>query len=604
MKRRVARLLEEDDVDAASVLPVTFTRVAAEDLHRELVSLAVDSADQLNGRTLHGLAMAILRRNHVLETLGRNPRPLNDYEMEPLLADLSASHGNKWARRRLIDAYVAAWSRLQHEDPGIARSAQDQAFADDLVEWLVLHEAMLIGELIPHLHQYLYNNPAAPERSEFTHVLIDEYQDLNRVEQEALNLIGAGGSICVIGDDDQSIYSFKHAHPAGIRDWTELNDASDFQIRECRRCPTKVVRMANALIARNRDRTPREMVEVAENGEGEVVIRQYPSADAEADAVATKIATLVAAGIDAGEIVVLAQRATFGTPIFDRLRLVGVPVKSYYAEAELDTPEARERFAVLKLFLNNEDRVALRWLLGSDHHEWHRSQYARVLRHVRQSGESPWSVLGQLRAGTLGIQHTHLLVARFAAIVDELEELKVAPDIDMFISLWLPPNEATVLLSESVEACRPGCEGVQELYDRLYLMLTQPEIPMEVAETRIMSLHKCKGISSPYVFIVGCVEGLLPSRFDGNVATNAARMKLEEDRRLFYVGLTRVKARPDLRSGGYLALTYPQTMPLADALRSQIQPVSNRGGIARLLPSRFLSELGEAAPVPESGTPL
>jgi DNA helicase II / ATP-dependent DNA helicase PcrA len=91
MKRRVARILEVERVNPACILPVTFTRVAAEDLHRELVGLRVPGAADLHGRTLHSLAMSILQRRHVLVALGRVPRPLNTFELEPLLADLSTT---------------------------------------------------------------------------------------------------------------------------------------------------------------------------------------------------------------------------------------------------------------------------------------------------------------------------------------------------------------------------------------------------------------------------------------------------------------------------------------------------------------------------------
>src|SRR5262249_9792723 len=153
--------------------------------------------------------------------------------------------------------------------------------------WLVLHEAMLIDEIIPHLYQYLHANPGAPERSEYRHLLIDEFQDLNRAEQDVLRYLGQNASVCIVGDDDQSIYSFKHAHPDGIRQWHTLHATDDHAIADCRRCPTTVVRMANALIARNTDRiVGRAMTECAANGPGEVAIRQYPTAVAEADAVA------------------------------------------------------------------------------------------------------------------------------------------------------------------------------------------------------------------------------------------------------------------------------------------------------------------------------
>jgi DNA helicase II / ATP-dependent DNA helicase PcrA len=178
-----------EQVEPEELLPVTFTRVAAEDLHRELATLQVPGADALHGRTLHSLAMSLLMQQNVLSALGRTPRLLNEFELEPLLADLSSAHGDKHARRKLIKAYGAAWARLQTQQPGFTRTAEEQAFVDELVEWLTLHEAMLLDELFPHLYQYLKGNPGAPEHGKFAHILIDEYQDLNRVEQDVLGLL-------------------------------------------------------------------------------------------------------------------------------------------------------------------------------------------------------------------------------------------------------------------------------------------------------------------------------------------------------------------------------------------------------------------------------
>jgi superfamily I DNA/RNA helicase len=604
MKRRVARILEVENVPPQRALAVTFTRVAAEDLHRELASLGVSGANALNGRTLHSLAMTILMRQHVLAALGRVPRPLNEFELEPLLADLSNLHGNKHERRRLMRAYGAGWARLQTQQPGFARTAAEQAFVNDLIDWLVLHEAMLIDEIIPHLFQYLNSNPGAPERTEFSHVLIDEYQDLNRAEQDVLRYLSDRSAVCIIGDDDQSIYSFKHAHPDGIRQWHTLHATDDHSIGECRRCPTTVVRMANALIARNADRIQgRAMVERVANGAGEVVIRQYATADAESAAVAAKIGLLIQAGVHPREIIVLAQRATFAAPIFERLRAQGIPTKSYYAETELDTMEAQERFAILKLILNNEDRVALRWLLGRDHASWRANQYARLLTRVRQDGTSPWATLSNMAAGIISIPNTAQLLDRFEEMRAEITALAAAPDLDQFIRLWMRADPNTQLLAEAVARARQEATTIPELFDRLYAAITQPEIPLEVAEVRVMSLHKSKGLSSPYVFIVGCVEGLLPARPDSALSAQERLAKLQEDRRLFYVGITRVKADPPTRVG-YLALTYAQTMSAAAAFQSQIAPVRVNGGVAHLQASRFIAEMAPHAPAALFNTPL
>jgi DNA helicase II / ATP-dependent DNA helicase PcrA len=124
LKRRVARLLEEG-IEPARILPVTFTNVAAEDLQREMLRVGVAGCEEICGSTLHSLCMRILSRQHVLEAIGRTPRPLNRLEMEPLLYDLPKTFGNKRDRSKRIRAYEAAWARLQHEHNALcARNAQ------------------------------------------------------------------------------------------------------------------------------------------------------------------------------------------------------------------------------------------------------------------------------------------------------------------------------------------------------------------------------------------------------------------------------------------------------------------------------------------------
>lgn len=603
MKRRVARLLEVENVPPERILAVTFTRVAAEDLHRELVGLGVEGANDLRGRTLHSLAMSILMQNHVLPVLGRHPRPLNDFELEPLLEDLSADHGNKHQRRRQLKAFGAAWARLQVDEPGFARTEEDQAFSDDVVDWLTLHEAMLMDEVVPQLLQYLRANPGCPELDQYDHLLIDEYQDLNRAEQDVLRLLGQNSSMCVIGDDDQSIYSFKHAHPEGIRVWGHPDPTEEHAIAECRRCPTAIVRMANTLISRNPGRPGEAMVERPENGQGEVVVRQYPTVEDEAAAVAEKISELIETGVQPREIIVLAQRKTFANPIYRRLLEEGIPTKSYYAESSLDSLEAQERLALLKLFLNNEDKVALRWLLGFGHQRWRKTQYARILEHTRQTGQSQWATLVALADGGLVIPHVRQLVERFEEIRAQLDELENADGFDGFLELWLQDNEETRLLADEVSYVLDDVETPAELLDKLIENITRPDVPMEVAEVRVMSLHKSKGLSAPFVFVVGCVEGLLPGQLRPP-ATQAERdAKIQEDRRLFYVGITRAKAQlPD--RPGYLALSYARGMLSADAHRSNITPVRVQGGIAELRPSRFLAEMNPHIPHAEYNTTL
>lgn len=605
MKRRVARLLE-DGIDPRAILPVTFTRVAAEDLHRELVGMGVPGCEEIEGVTLHSLAFRMLSRNHVLEATGRTPRPLNDFEIKPLIADLKDAHNGAREVRRLIKAYEAAWARLQHEEPGYVQSQEDQDFENDLLPWLLFHQAMLIGEVIPHFYNYLRSNPAAQERGEFSHILVDEYQDLNKAEQRVVDLLADNAEICVVGDDDQSIYSFKHAHPDGIRDWIDARPgAEDLALEECRRCPTRVVEMASNLIAQNVNRpVPNALLPRPENGEGEVRIVQYANLAAEVAGVVNVIVDMVANGVPPGDILVLAQRGVIGTPIYEGLVARDIPVKSYYAESELDSDFAQHQFAILKLFIDRQDRVALRWLLGLGSSTWLSGGYRRLRDYCELNGVAPWQVLEQLDACVVSIPYTGSLVRRFREIQAEIQELEGLEGVAVIVDRVFPDGNDEVrdlrdlalqVLEEVAE------EDRDEFFSELSDAITKPEIPSEIQDVRIMSLHKSKGLSAPVTFVCGCVQGLLPRQPGPDLRPVDRQADIEEQRRLFYVGITRVKAVPDQGKPGTLVITYSQTMPVADALGSGIQPAAVTYGTANLIASPFIAELGPDAPAPVAG---
>jgi DNA helicase-2/ATP-dependent DNA helicase PcrA len=602
LKRRVARLLE-DEVDPRRILPVTFTKVAAEDLHRELVNMGVRGCDQIRGSTLHSLGMGILSRRNVLAVTGRIARPLNRFEVDPLVCDLPLEFGGKREKAKRIRAYEAAWARLQRDEPGFAQTAEDRAFERSLVHWLRFHEGMLVGEIIPELYRYLRNNPVAPERSLYDHLLVDEYQDLNKAEQAVIDLLATNASLCVVGDDDQSLYSFKYAHPEGIRTFGVTHPgASDHQLLECHRCPTRIVAIANSLIAHNQDREARQLIAIPAKGLGEIDIFQFQSVPNEA----TRIASFIDGQINnrgrhPSDILVLAQRRVIGNPIHDALRERGIPSKCYYQESELDNETAQERLAIFKLFINRYDRIALRWLLGLGSNDFRRGAYARIRTHCEQTGEAPWDTMSRLASGVLSVPHCRSLIERFHAIQNELRFLEDHDGVQDFVSRWLRAEfigagELRILVASLL----PDAATVEDLIARIVETVSQPEIPPDVTEVRVMSLHKSKGLSSPVVVIAGCIDGLLPAEPDRALPPPQRRSMLEEQRRLFYVGITRVKADPASNKPGVLLLTGSRMMTLADAMQSNIRPAQSRYGQVVVHLSRFISELARDAPAPRA----
>ena len=261
MKRRVARLLEAGQ-NPKRILAVTFTRNAAASVVDDLHTLGVPGCENIRAGTLHGYCFGLLSQQAVFEYLGRAARPIVtflksavlQFEGGTMLADLiiAGAFGPKRDCTNRIRAFEAAWARLQSDEPGWPQDPVDRAFQTALVNWLRFHKAMLIGELVPETLRFLRNNPGCEARKAFDHVIADEYQDLNRAEQDLIQLLAGNNAIAIVGDADQSIYSFRHANPEGIETYNARHAGThDEVLDECRRCPTRVVAIADHLISHN-----------------------------------------------------------------------------------------------------------------------------------------------------------------------------------------------------------------------------------------------------------------------------------------------------------------------------------------------------------------
>lgn len=600
--RRIARLLETGTMPR-EILVSTFTRTAAGDLKRELESLDVRGAASVRATTVHALCFSILARNEVLEVTGRVPRPLLEYEKRFLLQDLhDGEFGNIHARRRRLKAFEAAWARLQSEQPGWPQDAIDRRFHRQLLDWLSFHQAMLIGELVPEALRYLRNNPANPERTTFSHILVDEYQDLNAAEQEFTQLIAENAQLTIIGDEDQSIYSFKYAHPEGIADFHARHpDTTDETLDLCRRCPTNIVAMANSLIANNRRRTNRALIARPENGAGEVHIVQWQSMEQEAEGLAEFIGRLVRSGrVEPGRVLVLAPRRQFGYGVRDALNGRGVQAHSFFQEEALDgdptklaTSRVQQAFTLLTLAANPEDSVALRCWCGFGSASLRRGAWDRVEALCAGDGISLRAALDGIDAGRFAIPHGANIAARLRELSGHLQRLAPLRGEALLDALF-PDNDPDFAQIRIMAAGLDPDADAAQLLDRLRTSITQPELPTDVDYVRVMSLHKSKGLTADLVVVMGCVEGLVPTL--PRDTTPAERdLALEEQRRLFYVSITRARQ--------ILVLSSVTSLPRDLAYRMGVE-VRGRGNTVGTITSRFINELGPTRANPIRGERL
>lgn len=598
--RRVARMLYEEE-DPDRILVCTFTRTAAHDLQTELSRLQVPGVNDVHAGTLHSLCFSLLSQADVLQYTGRIPRPLIQFEERFLLEDLEDDHfGGIRERENRLQAFNAAWARLQTDDPGWPTDPVDREFHIALLRWLRFHQAMLIGELVPETLRYLRDNPASPHRDLFEHVLVDEYQDLNRAEQVLLDLFSENGTVTVVGDEDQSIYAFKFAHPEGIASFDQDHPGThDENLTECQRCPECVIEMANSLISIN-TRQPRTLIACAGCPRGEVSIVQWATMEEEALGIAQFIQERIGAGeVEPGRILVLAPRRQLGYAVRDALNSLGVFAHSFFHEQALDgnpkelgASAAQQAFTILTLLATPEDRVALRCWCGFGSPSLRRGVWSRLRLYCEEVGDPPRSVLERLSDGEIIIPRSNDVIERFhelQTMVAEREDLVGQALVDSLFpedAEWARPFRS---IASYIEGDDFNATALREV---LRVGITQPELPTDVDYVRVMSLHKSKGLTADLVAVVGCVEGLIPT-IPSNTTPVEQERALEEQRRLFYVAITRTRR--------ILILSSMTQIPRDIAYRLGVQFHRRTPNHVQTIASRFLTELGPARPRPTTG---
>jgi superfamily I DNA/RNA helicase len=522
------------------------------------------------------------------------------FEIACLEDDLAGSFGGKKATRRFLEAYEAAWARLQRDTPGHAPTAADQAFETALLSWLRFHAAMLIGELVPLTLAFIRANPGLPVLPALEHVLVDEFQDLNKADQQLVLALAAPASLLVLGDDNQSIYRFRHANPEGVRSFpSDVSGTVTYSITECRRCPPNIVALSNALISHDPHTTrPQPLTPDPARPDATVYVVQHAT-------MADEIATIADFAdhylkqhpeLPPGRVLILTPRRFIGNAIKDALIARGRNALSYFQEDALSEDAAAEGFCLLSLLVSPTDRAALRAWLGFGSADGRRRPYARLRAFCEANAVPVQDALAALAAGTLSIPYTAPLVARWNDLQTRLASLAPLSGLALVDALWPAGNPDVSDIRSVAGALAIATADNAELLAELRQAITQPELPGSDSDViQVMSLHKSKGLTRDVVIVAGCMAGTLPS-VDPDDPPEEQAKQLEEQRRLFYVAITRATS--------VLVISSAVALPLRDALKGGANVTRrtflNGEPFAITAFTPFLSELGAAAPAPIS----
>ena len=243
---KVTKVLENDAVNPKSVLILTFSRLSAKDLKDKVGALAREP----RASTVHSLCLAFLVAENGHSMRNRVESIVLEFEKDALIADLGLIFTQKGKRqlKSMLAGFAAGWATNPHDEV-FEETDEQRDFKAAVLNWLSEHESALMEEIVYGAVDLAKKLGASDFIREPRYIFVDEYQDLNRLEQEFIELLAEDSDLLmVVGDPDQSIYSFKFAYPSGIKEYAAKTGVESHSSLQTGRCPKPVVDIANQLL--------------------------------------------------------------------------------------------------------------------------------------------------------------------------------------------------------------------------------------------------------------------------------------------------------------------------------------------------------------------
>ncbi|HZU90668.1 MAG TPA: UvrD-helicase domain-containing protein [Stellaceae bacterium] len=562
---RLAHILFTGRALPAELLAVTFTNKAAREMRERLEAMIGRSADGLWLGTFHAIAARILRRHAEAVRLEPSFTILDTDDQIRLLKQILAAENideRRWPARALL-AVIERW-KDRGLDPERVPAGEAAGFADGKAvalyrqyqERLLTVNAVDFGDLLLHNLRLFTGHPDILERYQrrFRYLLVDEYQDTNVAQYLWLRLLAQRHkNLCCVGDDDQSIYSWRGAEIGNI-----LRFASDFpgaavtRLEENYRSTSHILGAAGGIIARNRSRLGKTLWTSAAEGQ-KVVVRALWDADEEARWVGDTIEALQRERHKLSEIAILV-RAGFQTREFEeRFITVALPYRVLGGPRFYERQEIRDALAYLRLVHQPADDLAFERILNTPRRGIGNATLRQVHELARAERLPLVAAARLLIAGDRLRGPSRTALAGFIAALDRWRETAGSVSHTDLAQIVLDESGYTAMWQADRSADAPGrLENLKELivamaeFENLAGFLEHVGLVMDNAGAAdgdmvtVMTLHSAKGLEFDTVFLPGWEEGLFPNQ---RAMDENGLKGLEEERRLAYVGLTRARRR-------------------------------------------------------------
>ena len=557
---RIAHLIHSGKVAPEEILAVTFTNKAAGEMKDRVSALLGPQGSRVWVSTFHSACLRILRAH--IRHLGRSADFViyDEDDQRRLMEGLLKSAGvglHAFPPKTVLKEIERAKNRgigPQEYQPQDFNPYQKKAaeFYPRYQEALQAGNALDFGDLLFFTHLLFQRNPQVRDfyHKRFRHILVDEYQDTNFIQHLLIkDLLGPDAYLCVVGDDDQSIYRWRGAEPANILSFEkDFPAAKVIKLEQNYRSTQLILEGANAVVCRNNDRKEKELWTANESGDP-ITLFLAEDEEEEASWVAERIIEKTKGKY--GRCAVFYRINAQSRAIEEALLRWGIPYTVVGGIRFYQRREIKDLVAYLRIMVNPGDEVSLRRIINCPPRGIGAKTLAALEEVARQKGCTLYQALEEaagmadLSAGVrkkareafslfegLRAQANALSLAELALlIVEQTKYMDYLKD---------QGPEGTTRMENVKELIGgltgSGIEGLREFLDHVALITDLDEYEGDVQRVSLMTLHSAKGLEFPIVFMVGMEEGLLPYylRLENPE-------ELQEERRLCYVGMTRAQ---------------------------------------------------------------
>ena len=568
LTNRIAYLIAEKNVLESNILAITFTNKAAKEMKERIYSLVGETSKYIWINTFHSMCVRILRQHIDLLGYNKNFTILDTSEQKTII-------------KNIVKELNLSEDSYQPNNilKIISNSKNSMISVNEMKAQARFGFMKNVAEIYEYYQKYLKKNSVLdfddlmlktivlfekhPEvlaiyQNKFEYIHVDEYQDTNVIQYKLIKMLSeVHKNICIVGDDDQSIYSWRGACSDNIINFEkDYEDVEVIFLDQNYRSNSTILDAANAVIKNNTDRKDKALWSENKGGDKITVYAATNDKD-ETDDIAKKILDLKAQGVDYKDIAILYRANYLSRSMENSCMAFGIPYKLIGSLKFLQRQEIRDLLAYMNVIVNRNDEFSLRRIINVPKRGIGASSMAKIDNYAEQYGLSLFEALKNIDMIGVSkkiITNIHLLTQ----LIEKYSQTEQYSIEDLIVGIYKDSGYESMLKESADAYAESRIENISELVssakqfssmnDNLIDFISEMSLTSDADDENeddsvvLSTVHAAKGLEYRVVFIMGLEENLFPSIRDAE-SSEDERNKMEEERRLAYVAITRAKEK-------------------------------------------------------------